>query len=57
MEPMLDDLVQRVRTTNADNLVAVGRRPVNVAKAPTIFMARSEVEAMLRREKERPPCL
>lgn len=54
---MFGDHVLGVRPTNPDNLAAIGRRPVNVNEAPTIFMFRFEVERMLRREKERPLCL
>lgn len=51
VEPILEELAQEV-TPNADNLSAA-RRPVNTAEELTIFVTRVEVEALVRREKEK----
>lgn len=55
VEPMTDEPVQGATVTNGDNLSAAGRRPVSVAEEPTVFMTRSKVDAMLRRDKEKRP--
>lgn len=39
-------------TSSLDNL-SVGQRPAYVAKEPTIFDTRAEVEALVLREKEK----
>lgn len=48
------DPVQRVMpATNADNLSTTGRQQVNIAEESVVFMTKSEVEAMLTKEKEK----
>lgn len=54
-ELVIDDLVRWVTPANADNLLAASRRPLSANEEPMVFMTRSEVEAMLRREKEKAP--
>lgn len=50
-EPVKDAPVQGATPTNTNNLSSADRWRVSVDEEPTIYMARSEVEAMLRREK------
>lgn len=51
---MIDDLVKGVTpATNDDNLSSVGRRPVSATEEPVVLIPRSEMEAMLGKEKEK----
>lgn len=52
VEPILDELVQGVTLTNADNL-STTRQPASLAEEPIVFMTRVEVDAILRGEKEK----
>lgn len=40
-------------TRNANNLSATGKRPINAAKEPVLFMTRSKLDDMLGKEKEK----
>lgn len=51
-----DEHVQGVTPTNTDNLSAHGRRQASIPKELTVLMTRYQGKAMLRRERERPPC-
>lgn len=54
IESMIDNPAQRVTLTNVDNLSPVGRWPVSAPEEPIVFMTRSEVEFIMRREKRSP---
>lgn len=49
---MVDDPAWGVRPGNVDNLSITGKRLVSPAEEHTVFMARPEIEAILRIEKE-----
>lgn len=52
-EAMITQLVSRATFANAYNLSAVVWQPVSATEETTVFMTKSEVEAKLRREKEK----
>lgn len=48
-KPVIDEPVQGVRPANTNNL-SVARRPASLAKEPTVYPTRAEVEAMFKKE-------
>lgn len=50
---VIGDPAKGVTPTNVDNLSATGRRRVSLTEGPTVFVTRSDMEAMLRKEKEK----
>lgn len=53
IEPMIGDPALGVTHVEVDNLFATGRWLVSVVEERTVLMTRSEVEAILRKEKEK----
>lgn len=52
-QSVIDDLVQGVTPANINNLFITARQLVSAIEEPVAFMTRSEIEAILRREKEK----
>lgn len=50
---MTDELVEGTTHVKVDNVSPADMRPASIDEEPTIFMTRLEVEAMLRKDKER----
>lgn len=50
---MTDEPMQGAMSINTKNLSADSRQPVNGTVEPIVFMIRSDVQTMLRREKEK----
>lgn len=54
-EQVTNDPTQGTKPANADNIFAASRQPATSTEEPTVFMTRSEVEVILRREKKKGP--
>lgn len=52
-KPVANEPRQGATPANGDNVFANGRQPTSMTEEPIVFMAKSEVKAMLRREKEK----